>query len=108
MINKCSQRTRLGCLEKGVTKDEAIEECWFQLPASNTGVLAEAASVCDQIACIRPQRQRRRKRMALRSGICRRLYIWHLPNDAEFKYIRRKVKVKFGAIRQCLFRQYSE
>jgi hypothetical protein len=42
---KYSQRTPLGCLENGVTKDEAREECWFQLPATNAGVLAEAARV---------------------------------------------------------------
>jgi hypothetical protein len=34
-----------------VTKDEAREECWFQLPATNAGVLAEAASVLDRSVC---------------------------------------------------------
>jgi hypothetical protein len=51
MNNKYSQRTPLGCLENGVTKDEAREECWFQLPATNAGVLAEAASVRDRSVC---------------------------------------------------------
>jgi hypothetical protein len=52
MNNKYSQRTPLGRLENGVTKDEAREECWFQLPATmNAGVLAEAASVRDRSVC---------------------------------------------------------
>jgi hypothetical protein len=44
MNNKYRQRTPLACLENGVTKHEAREESWFQLPATNAGVLAEAAS----------------------------------------------------------------
>jgi hypothetical protein len=51
MNDKYSQRTPLGCLENGVTKDEARKECWFQLPVTNAGALAEAARVRDRSVC---------------------------------------------------------
>jgi hypothetical protein len=48
MSNKNNQRTPLGWFENGVIKDETRGECWFQLSATNAGVLAEAASVRDR------------------------------------------------------------
>jgi hypothetical protein len=49
--DKYGQKTPFGCLENGVTKDEAREEYWFQIPATNAGVLVEAASVRDRSVC---------------------------------------------------------
>jgi hypothetical protein len=51
MNNKYSLPISLGCPENGETKDEAREECWFRLPATNAGGLAEAASVRDRSVC---------------------------------------------------------